>query len=56
MLSGLELAGLFSDLEFGIVYRKFGVKIGGRSDINYTAFCGMVEEYAKSKWTDPTRQ
>ena len=56
VLSGLELAGVFSDRDFDIVYRKFGVKMGGRNDVNYIAFCGMVEQFAESKWTDPALQ
>ena len=56
VLSGLELAGVFSDFDFDIVYRKFAVKMGGRNDVNYIAFCGMVERYAEDKWIDPALQ
>ena len=56
MLSVLELAGVFSDFDFDMIYRKFCVKIGGRNDVNYVAFCGMVEQYAENKWTDPALQ
>ena len=56
VLSGVELGGVFSDHDFDIVYRKFGVKMGGRNGVNYIAFCGMAEQYAESKWTDPALQ
>ena len=53
VLSELELGGLMSAMEFGIIYRKFGVQVGGRNDVNYNSFCGMIEEYAQTRWTDP---
>ena len=36
--------------EFGIIYRKFE----GRSGVNYISFCEMIDEYAQTKWSDPT--
>ncbi len=54
VLSELELGGLVSSLEFGLLYRKFHVKVGGSSDVNYIAFCDMVNDYAQTKWSDPT--
>lgn len=54
VLSELGLGGLVNALEFGILYRKFDVKVGGRIDVNYIAFCEMVEHYAQTKWTDPS--
>ena len=52
-MSELELGGLVSDLEFGLMFNKFGVQVGGTNDVYYIAFCGMVEEYAQSRWNDP---
>ena len=40
-------------MEFGIIYCKFCVQVGGRNDVNYNAFCSMAEEYAQTRWTDP---
>jgi len=54
VLSELEMGGLVNALEFGILYRKFDVKVGGRNDVNYIAFCEMIDDYAQTKWTDPT--
>ena len=45
VLSELELGCLVNTLEFGILYRKFDMKVGGRIDVNYIAFCEMVEHY-----------
>ena len=53
VLSELELGGLVNALEFVLLYRKFDVKIGGRNDVNYYAFCEMIDDYAQTKWTDP---
>jgi len=53
VLSELEMGGLVNALEFGILYRKFDVKVGGRNDVNYIAFCEMIDDYAQTKWTDP---
>ena len=52
VLSELEMGGLVNALEFGILYRKFDVKVGGRNDVNYIAFCEMID-YAQTKWSDP---
>jgi len=50
VLSELEMGGLVTALEFGILYRKFD---GGRNDVNYIAFCEMIDDYAQTKWSDP---
>jgi len=34
---------LVNAIEFGILYRKFDVKVGGRNDVNYIAFREMIE-------------
>ena len=44
------MGGLVNALEFGILYRKFD---GGRNDVNYIAFCEMIDDYAQTKWSDP---
>ena len=54
VLSELELGGLVNALEFGILYRKFDVKVGGSSDVNYIAFCEMCDTYAQTKWSEPS--
>ncbi len=54
VLSELELGGMVSFLEFGLLYRKFDVKIGGSSVVNYIAFCDMVNDYAQTKWSEPS--
>jgi len=41
VLSELEMGELVNALEFGILYRKFDVKVGGRNDVNYIAFCEL---------------
>ena len=43
-----------NSLEFGILNRKFNVKVGGWSDVNYIAFCEMCDMYAQTKWSDPS--
>ena len=53
VLTELELGGLMSEMEFAIIYRQFGVRVGGRTDINYSLFCAMIEGYALTRWTDP---
>ena len=47
------MGGLVNALEFGILYRKFDVKVGGRNDVNYITFCEMIDDYAQTKWSDP---
>ena len=49
------MGGLVNALEFGILYRKFDVKVGGRNDVNYIAFCEMIDDYAQTKWSDPAQ-
>ena len=41
--------------ELNLICSKFGVIIGGRHDVNYNAFCFLVEEYAQTKWTEKWR-
>ena len=50
-LSELELSAQVTAHEFEVIFRKFELKIGGRNDINYIAFCHLCDEYALKKWT-----
>ena len=50
MLNELELAGLVSDFEFGILFHKFQVTVGGREDVDYIAFSHMCNDYAQKMW------
>ncbi|XP_074647534.1 uncharacterized protein LOC141903328 [Tubulanus polymorphus] len=47
VLSELELGGLVSQQEFGLLYQKFDQKVGGKDDVNYIAFCQLIYEYAE---------
>jgi len=48
------MGGLVNALEFGILYHKFDVKVAwSRNDVNYIAFCEMIDDYAQTKWSDP---
>ncbi|XP_033106808.1 uncharacterized protein LOC117108769 [Anneissia japonica] len=47
VLSELELGSLVSESEFLVLYKKFDVKVGGKHDVNYIAFCDMIYELAK---------
>ena len=49
VLSELELAGLVSAQEFCLLFRRFEMQVGGRTDINYIAFCEMCYDYAQDK-------
>ena len=51
MLSELEMGGLVNAMEFQILYRKFDVRVGG---INYISFCQMIDDYAQTRWSDPS--
>lgn len=53
MLSDLQLVDLVNASEFVLLYRKFDIKVGGRNDINYSAFCDMIEDPVQSKRDDP---
>ena len=54
MLSELEMGGMVNAMEFQILYRKFDVRVGGRNDVNYITFCQMIDDYAQTRWSDPT--
>lgn len=53
VLSELELGSLVNEQEFGLLYQKFDVKIGGKDDVNYIAFCDMIYDVAKFEWRKP---
>lgn len=46
VLSELELGSLLSEQEFRVIFCKFKVRIGGKDDVNYIAFCDSVYELA----------
>lgn len=46
VLSELELGSLLSEQEFRVIFSKFKVRIGGKDDVNYIAFCDTVYEMA----------
>ena len=54
VLSELEMGGLVNAMEFQLLYRKFDVRVGGRNDVNYIAFCQMIDGYAQTRWSDPS--
>jgi len=54
VLSELEMGGLVNAMEFQLLYRKFDVRVGGRNDVNYIAFCQMIDDYAQTRWSDPS--
>ena len=49
----LNISTQVNAIEFVLLYRKFDVKVGRRNDVNYYAFCEMIDDYAQIKWTDP---
>lgn len=54
VLNELNLASLVStELEWMCLWRRFDVKIGGKDDVNYIAFCDMIYEIAKFEWRRP---
>ncbi|XP_060063466.1 uncharacterized protein LOC132543930 [Ylistrum balloti] len=53
VLSELELGSLVSEQELDLLWFKFEVKIGGKDDVDYTAFCEMIYELAKFEWRKP---
>ena len=54
VLSELELAGLVpTEQEWLCLFNKFAVKIGGRDDVNYIAFCDATYALAKFEWRKP---
>ena len=52
VLGELELGSLVSEHEFKVLYKRFDVRVGGKDDVNYIAFCAMVSEYAQFVWRE----
>ena len=48
------MGGLVNAMEFQMLYRKFDVRVGGRNDVNYITFCQMIDDYAQTRWSDPS--
>ncbi|KAK3583614.1 hypothetical protein CHS0354_039437 [Potamilus streckersoni] len=53
VLTELELSSLVSQQEFELLWKQFDVKIGGKDDVNYIAFCEMIYDLAKFEWRKP---
>ncbi|KAL5019414.1 hypothetical protein ScPMuIL_005136 [Solemya velum] len=53
VLSELELGSLVNEQEFELIWKKFDVKIGGKDDVNYIAFCDMIYDLANFEWRKP---
>jgi len=53
VLSELELESMVNEEEFKLLWKKFEVKIGGKSDVNYLAFCEMIYKMANFEWRKP---
>ena len=47
VLSGLRLDSLVDPLELQLVCQKFCIKVGGRADVSYIAFCQAVEIWSE---------
>ncbi|XP_062506736.1 uncharacterized protein LOC134183259 [Corticium candelabrum] len=52
VLSELELSSLVSTHEFKVIYKRFNVQVGGKDDVNYIAFCDMIDAYAQFVWRE----
>ncbi|WAQ95233.1 hypothetical protein MAR_027923, partial [Mya arenaria] len=46
VLTELELGSLLSQQDFELLWQQFDVKIGGKDDVNYIAFCDMIYKLA----------
>lgn len=46
VLTELELGGLVSQQDYELLWKQFDVKIGGKDDVNYIAFCDMIYKLA----------
>ena len=54
VLSELELACLVAtEQEWVCLNKKFDVKVGGKDDVNYIAFCDIIYDLAKFEWRKP---
>jgi len=46
VLTELELGSLVTQQDFELLWQQFDVKIGGKDDVNYIAFCDMIYKLA----------
>ncbi|XP_076448305.1 uncharacterized protein LOC143285015 [Babylonia areolata] len=53
VLSELQLESMVSDEELELLWGQFKVKVGGKDDVNYVAFCEMVYHMAGFEWRKP---
>ncbi|KAK7507459.1 hypothetical protein BaRGS_00001394 [Batillaria attramentaria] len=53
VLSELELESMITFEEFELLSQQFQVRVGGKTDINYIAFCEMVYHMAGFEWRKP---
>jgi Ca2+-binding EF-hand superfamily protein len=53
VLSELDLGSLVSEQELELIWQKFDIKIGGKDDVNYIAFCDMIYDLANFEWRKP---
>ncbi|GFR65921.1 hypothetical protein ElyMa_001958300 [Elysia marginata] len=53
VLMELELASLASDTDVKLIWRKYQMQVGGRTDVNYIAFCEKVCDLAGFEYRKP---
>ena len=54
VLNELDLACLVpTEQEWICLWEKFDVKVGGKDDVNYIAFCDMIYDLAGFEWRKP---
>lgn len=53
VLMELELATLAADSDVELLWRKYKVQVGGRTDINYIAFCEKIYELSGFEYRKP---
>ncbi|XP_053393487.1 uncharacterized protein LOC123564874 [Mercenaria mercenaria] len=53
VLTELELGGLVSQQDFELLWQQFDVKIGGKDDVSYIAFCDMIYKLANFEVRKP---
>jgi len=54
VLSELALASLVAtEQEWVCLWEKFDIKVGGKDDVNYIAFCDMIYDMAHFEWRKP---
>lgn len=53
VLSELQLESMVTLEEMELLWKQFQVKVGGKTDVNYIAFCEMVYHMAGFEWRKP---